>query len=174
MADDGKKLRVLNAEVAQRVAAMEASHGSWPCREGCDSCCRRLGALPDLSPPEFRVLWRAFGQLPSEVQTEVFARIDALALDGNGHCVCPLLDEVRGACRVYDARPVACRTYGYYAGRDGDYWCDRVTAHLGARRSTLVAGNQLAIDRRRDASLGPSTDLVTLFTAARRAGTPGA
>jgi len=160
------RLHVLQDEVDERVQQMERSHGAWPCRAGCDTCCRRLGALPSVSDVEFAELWRGFSALPLAVRHQVRRRIATLAADAAGHYVCPLLDEESGRCHVYAVRPTACRTYGFYSGRDGDYWCDRVTEHIGDKRDTLVAGNQLAIDRRRDAQFGPSVDLVTRFAAA--------
>lgn len=151
-------------DVERRVAAMEASHGAWPCRAGCDACCRSLGAVPSVTEAELDQLWPAIEALPDA--PAVFQRIEALP--SAGPIVCPLLDEHSGRCRVYAARPVACRTYGFYAGRDGDYWCDRVTAHVGDRRDTLIAGNQLAVDRTRDHHLGPSIDLVSAVRRRRR------
>jgi len=40
---------------------------------------------------------------------------------------CPLLAG-SGLCRVYEARPVACRSYGFYADRDGVLGCHRIAA----------------------------------------------
>ena len=152
-------LTVLHQEIDARVSQMQRTHGPWPCAAGCDACCRRLGALPQLTEPEFEVLWEAI---------EASGDADALSLaivqahpNADGHWICPLLDAHSGRCRVYAARPVACRTYGFYAGRDGDYWCERVTTHLGARRDDVVAGNQIAVDRHRDHALGPSRDLAS-------------
>lgn len=155
---DRRALTVLHDEVAARVSQMQDSHGAWPCAAGCDHCCRRLGALPQLTQAEFALLRPAIDAL-DDPDAVLQAILDARP-DARGHWTCPLLDPHRGRCRVYDARPVACRTYGFYAGRDGDYWCERVTAHVDARRGSLVAGNQVAIDRRRDTELGPSRDLA--------------
>lgn len=153
-----RALTVLQGEIQARVTQMQASHGAWPCAAGCDHCCRRLGALPQVTEVEFDLLWPAIEALPDH--TAVVDAILQARPNAAGHWTCPLLNQDRGRCRVYDARPVACRTYGFYAGRDGDYWCEQVTAHVGARRDSLVAGNQVAIDRRRDAELGPSVDLA--------------
>ena len=160
-------LRVMYDDVQTRAEAIEASHGPWPCRAGCDACCRSLGALPALTDVEADVLFAAIDALPPDVRALVHRRIEALGPSPCRPIVCPLLDESTGRCRVYEARPLACRTYGYYAGRDGDYWCERVTAHLGDRRDTLIAGNQIALDRARDVRLGESVDLVTRHRARR-------
>ena len=155
-----RSLTVLRDEVDARVSAMQNSHGDWPCAAGCDACCRRLGALPQVTAPEFASLWGAIEALPD--RDAVREAIITARPDAAGHYTCPMLDRDAGRCRVYEARPIACRTYGFYAGRDGDYWCDRVTQHLHARRDTLVAGSQMGTDRRRDATLGPSLDLAEL------------
>lgn len=42
--------------------------------------------------------------------------------------VCPLLGA-DDRCLVYDARPIACRTYGFYVAEDGDgRWCRIISA----------------------------------------------
>ncbi len=153
-----RALTVLHDEVAARVAQMQDSHGVWPCAAGCDHCCRRLGALPQLTRAEFELLRPAIDAL--EDRAAVVEAILNARPNAQGHWTCPLLDRHRGRCRVYDARPVACRTYGFYASREGDYWCERVTAHVDGRRDSLIAGNQVAIDCRRDTALGPSRDLA--------------
>jgi len=145
---------------------MERSHGAWPCRAGCDACCRSLGAIPSVTEAELELLWPAIHTLPDA--QEILDRIERLS--PLPPIVCPLLDRDTGQCRVYEARPIACRTYGFYGGRDGDYWCDRVTQHLEGRRDTLIAGNQVAVDRERDQRLGPSIDLVTAVRRRRRTG----
>ncbi len=152
------RLTVLQTEVGARIAQMQRSHGPWPCAAGCDACCRRLGALPQLTKAEFVPLWRAIEAMPDAAA--VVAAIASAEPNAQGHWTCPLLDAERGQCRVYDVRPIACRTYGFYAGREGDYWCEQVTGHLGARRDTLVAGNQAAIDRRRGEHTATGADLA--------------
>lgn len=151
-------LVVLDAEVGRRVEQMQRSHGPWPCAAGCDRCCRRLGKLLQITQPEFERLWSAIVALDDHA--EVTQRVLGARPNAAGHWTCPLLDEDAGKCRVYEARPTPCRSYGFYSGRDGDYWCETVTEHLGSRRDDLIAGNQVALDRRRDRELGPSRDLA--------------
>jgi Fe-S-cluster containining protein len=43
-----------------------------------------------------------------------------------------MLDRERGACLVYDARPIACRTYGFYTERDAGLHCSMVTNAVDA------------------------------------------
>jgi Fe-S-cluster containining protein len=60
--------------------------------------------------------------------------------------VCPYLDEQEGACRIYEARPIACRTYGFFVTRDQDQYCEQIEAEVNNRREdTIVWGNAEAI-----------------------------
>ena len=71
--------------------------------------------------------------------------------------VCPLLDTSTGACLIYEARPVACRTYGFYADRNQVLGCRRIEA-LGDDRPEIVWGNHAAIEERLRA-LGPEAPI---------------
>jgi len=73
-----------------------------------------------------------------------------------GPVVCPFLapeDGVArpGSCLVYDGRPAACRTYGYYAERGDLLGCATILAHDNDGAAGVVWGNQLAVDRELDA-----------------------
>lgn len=63
-----------------------------------------------------------------------------------------MLDETRGACRVYEARPVACRTYGFYTERDAGLHCRKVSAavreHDAEQRVVWGNGEAIAYDLR--------------------------
>jgi Fe-S-cluster containining protein len=141
-------LPVLDAQVAARCAATVEAHPDWPCGEGCDLCCRSLPHLPTITRAEWDRLAVAIAALPASVRTEVRARTEAAEAPRShgAKVVCPLLDRERGACLVYDARPIACRTYGFYAERDAGLHCERVTAALAApHRGDVVWGNGEAI-----------------------------
>jgi len=59
--------------------------------------------------------------------------------------VCPLLDTETDACLIYDARPVACRAYGFYAERDKVLGCSQIETH--ARETPdVIWGNHAALD----------------------------
>jgi Fe-S-cluster containining protein len=60
--------------------------------------------------------------------------------------VCALLDRATGACTVYDARPIACRAYGFYVGRDGGRWCATIE-DAGDLTSGVVLGNHDVLER---------------------------
>jgi len=75
---------------------------SISCRKGCDSCCRH-----------FSIFWVEAVNLASFVATlprkqAVYLRSKAGTLADQD--VCPLLLD--GACAVYAARPIICRTHG--------------------------------------------------------------
>lgn len=139
---------MLDAEIAARAEATRETHPDWPCKRGCDLCCRSLPHLPTVTAPEWARLEAAIAALPDELRAEVLAKI--AAAPAKGPATCPLLAE-DGACRVYDARPIACRTYGYYVERDAGLHCAHVTATVEALDGEPVLwGNGEAIaDRMR-------------------------
>jgi Fe-S-cluster containining protein len=137
-------LRVLHESIASRVESIERSHGQWPCRKGCDACCTRLAAIPELTAAEWDLLRPVAEALPDHVQ----ARVEAMWR------VCPFLEN--GVCLVYEVRPVACRTYGFYVDRDGGQYCGMVEA----LQAHVIWGNGAAVEADMDA-FGERRDLVT-------------
>lgn len=95
--------RQLVGRVDALCRRIEATYGRHlACRKGCDSCCRHLR----LFPVEGVALARALaGQDPGLV-----ARIRERARKATPDGPCPLLEE--GACLLYAARPMICRTHG--------------------------------------------------------------
>ncbi len=109
--------------------------GVLPCRAGCSACCH--GPF-DISAADTLLLRAALAELPADTRrkvrtagTEVLARIreqapgwqppydladlgeerfDSIA-ESLADAPCPLLDE-RGACLVYESRPLVCRLIG--------------------------------------------------------------
>ena len=67
------------------------------CRKGCDLCCQRKVSISGVEAYNVAALFR---QLPAGVQQAVRKQKSS----------CTFL--VDGACSVYEARPVICRTYG--------------------------------------------------------------
>src|SRR5712691_5541470 len=67
------------------------------CRKGCDLCCQRKFSISGVEAYNVAALFR---QLPAGVQQAVRKQKSS----------CTFL--VDGACSVYEARPVICRTYG--------------------------------------------------------------
>jgi Fe-S-cluster containining protein len=79
------------AEMVQRYKAHLA------CKKGCDLCCQRKFSVSAVEAYNIASLFR---QLPAAVQRAV----------RKPKASCAFL--VNGACSVYEARPVICRTYG--------------------------------------------------------------
>lgn len=157
----GLRLPLFDAEIAARCEQTAQSHAFWPCRAGCDDCCRSLAEIPRMTEPEWRRLHEAITTLPPDVRADSERRLAQLRDSTKGPVVCPFLDEERGTCRVYEARPLACRTYGFYVeGRHGKH-CSRVTAALEEHDTRdVVWGNESALFTRAELELGP---IRTLF-----------
>ena len=125
--------------VAARAEGMIAARGDWPCRKGCDDCCRRLASVPLVSAVEWAGIREALDGLPVAVAEAARERIRLSAV-GERPFTCPLLERASGACLVYAARPVECRTYGFYVERDRVLGCERIEAVAG-EVSSVVWGN---------------------------------
>ena len=85
---------------------------------------------------EWEAIATALGGLPAAVADAARRRIRESA-GAARPVVCPLLDIETGACLVYDARPVACRAYGFYAERESVLGCGRIES-IGTHKD-LVA-----------------------------------
>lgn len=140
----------MDADIERRCSATREQHPFWPCAEGCAQCCRSLARLPEITAPEWERLRARLEAMPDELRAAVGARLDAESGEpgpGRGRVTCPMLDVERDACLVYDERPIACRTYGFYTERDAGLHCDRVTAAIERSGATdaVVWGNGEAI-----------------------------
>ncbi|MBR8837270.1 MAG: YkgJ family cysteine cluster protein [Stigonema ocellatum SAG 48.90 = DSM 106950] len=151
MNDAGQKLQILDERVESRVKAIRADRDWWPCRRGCDHCCRHLACPPELSREEWVRIEDAIAVLATPIRTEIEQKIDALlvqiAEDTVGqHVVCPYLDDRSGSCLIYDARPIACRTYGFFVARDHNQYCHIIDTEVTSRSDRgIVWGNAEAI-----------------------------
>lgn len=151
MTEARQKLQILDQRIAARVEEIRATRDWWPCRRGCDRCCRQLARPPELSACEWLRIDEAVAELPPRLRAEVQQRIDALltkiaANSLDAPVVCPYLDENEGACLIYESRPIACRTYGFFVARAGDDYCQLVEAEVASRGDReLVWGNAEAI-----------------------------
>lgn len=165
MDDDGAdkvaELTRLDASVESRVQAIRTAQGDWRCGRGCAGCCRSLAATPRLTPPEWERLREALSALPPDVLHGVEQRILALGAAPPKPVVCPMLDAVTGACLVYAARPVACRTYGFYVRRGEGIYCNDIAQDLAdGVLVDVIWGNHEAVERRL-AALGTERALDT-------------
>ena len=138
----------LCADIDERVDAVRSGRPDWPCAKGCDSCCRHLAEEPRLTAAEWALLRDALAALPAQRLAEIRLAMLALAA-GPRPLVCPLLDPASGACPVYAARPVACRTYGFYVQRELGLYCHDIESRVAdGALADVVWGNHDAIDRR--------------------------
>ena len=97
-----EKRRALE-ELYQRLEARSASitqeRAWWPCRMGCDHCCRHLSDPLPITALEWAVLWEGFQRLPPETQAEIRARVAEWERAGAKRpYTCPFLDPKAGAC----------------------------------------------------------------------------
>ena len=157
------KLSKLHTDIDARVQSIREGHPDWLCGKGCDSCCKRLAEVPQLTATEWEMLREGLAGLAPERLQDLSREIAALAGSTSRPIVCPLLDQSAGACTIYAQRPVACRTYGFYAQRDKGLYCDKIESRVAdGAMDDVVWGNHDAIDRRL-VSLGASRALTDWF-----------
>lgn len=129
-----KLIRWVEAEDRRFIASLdeglaEAARRAGPhlaCRIGCTDCC--IGPFP-ITPLDARRLRRGLAELraldPARADEVVRRAREATAIFGDVPDVddekfaerhaavpCPALDPDSGACDLYAARPVSCRTFG--------------------------------------------------------------
>ena len=160
-------LAQIHADIDTRVAAIRSTQPDWLCGLGCDSCCRRLADIPQLTAAEWALLRDGLAALPPQQLQDIGRGIDQLAVRTQRPIVCPILEASAGACRVYAQRPVACRTYGFYLQRDKGLYCQDIESRVDrGLMADVVWGNQDAIDQRLR-SLGEVRPLTEWFASWR-------
>lgn len=143
------KLAQLHTEIAARVEAIHENRPDWLCKKGCDTCCRQLADVPQLSAEEWDLLRTGLATLAPDRLEEIGQAMVALAGQQSRPVVCPLLDQSTGTCPVYAQRPIACRSYGFYVQRDLGLYCRAIETCVAAGNlADVVWGNHDAIDRR--------------------------
>jgi len=143
------RLVILREEVAARAEAISGSMPNWPCRKGCDNCCRNLACLPELVEAEWASVEKGLAGLDSESRRQVEARLQRLNEGDRPPHVCPFLDESIGACLIYVHRPMACRTFGFYVERGVGSYCDIIRERVeNGEYAEVVWGNHEAVDVR--------------------------
>ncbi len=138
----------IQTEIQGRVAEIVAAHPGWPCRKGCDDCCRSLASPPRVTRAEWEGIAAALRQFSPDRIAQLLERTE-------NPRVCPLLDPQAGTCTVYEVRPIACRTYGFYAERQFVLGCSRIE-HVDATTPGIVWGNQASVDARLQSEFGES------------------
>lgn len=157
----------IQGDVRLRTEAIATTHGNWPCRKGCDDCCRQLAAAPRVTQQEWRLIAHAIGRLPPDTAGTLRRRIRESA-GAARPVVCPLLDCDSGTCLVYEARPVACRAYGFYAERRDVLGCSRIES-VARESADIVWGNHAALEERLQ-RLGPSAELCAWLASEENRG----
>lgn len=138
-----------------RAEEIVTEREDWPCRKGCADCCRHLAAEPRVSLAEWTLIAQAIDALPAEVADAARQRIRETA--GRARpVVCPLLDADTDACLIYEARPVACRAYGFYAQRREVLGCHRIEA-IAEQATAVIWGNHTSLENEL-AELGPAKE----------------
>ena len=141
----------IQQRVHNRVLATVSTHPTWPCHKGCGDCCRTLASEPHVSEPEWQRIDLAIRAHPNA--QALYDRIRAGAAQPRP-ATCALLDTATGDCVIYQARPIVCRAYGFYAERDNVLACPGI-ADLAAQDSAILWGNHTALEADL-ATLGPA------------------
>lgn len=158
------RLHEIHLAIEARVRSIRENHPDWQCSKGCDKCCRQLADVPSLTASEWDLLKQGLAALPDGRFESVARAIDELAKQQTRPVVCPMLDQVSGACPVYAERPVACRSYGFYAQRDKGMYCDDIERRVAAGAlADVVWGNHDGIDHALDA-IGERRSLTEWFS----------
>lgn len=157
------ELAKLHADIDQRVDLIRAERPDWLCRSGCEGCCHRLAEIPSLTAAEWGLLQEGLVRLPEALLEEIGANIIALAEQSARPIVCPMLNKETGTCLVYEYRPTACRTYGFYVQRDKGLYCTDIEVQVSdGKLDDVVWGNQDAVDHRLKGT-GESRELTAWF-----------
>jgi uncharacterized protein len=155
----GPELVTIQQTIDRRVSHILAGRSDWPCRKGCEDCCRHLAAIPEITEAEWKQLRIGLDSLSAVQRKEVALRVEAMREFSRPY-TCPLLDLASGSCLVYTQRPIACRTYGFYVERDRGLYCHRIeTLEQTGELRDVIWGNQTAIDDD-TARLGSKRSLV--------------
>ena len=146
-----EKLQELEANIAARMLAIQKERSWWPCQKCCDQCCRQLAHPPELTQLEWMRVDKAVAALPMPRRLLIQQKIDELLKQIASNTVspkvvCPYLDEEHRSCQIYEARPVACRTYGFYIARTHSQYCQIIETEVDARDEVnIIWGNAEAV-----------------------------
>jgi uncharacterized protein len=156
----------LHSEIEERVQSIRSNNPDWPCRMGCDTCCRQLADIPKISAIEWELLKKGLAKLPEEQIKKIRQAVTTIG-NQTSSIVCPLLDQSIGACCVYQYRPVVCRTYGFYVRRGIGIHCKEIESLVNkGSLNEVVWGNHDVIDHQL-CGLGETRALNSWFTEER-------
>jgi Fe-S-cluster containining protein len=181
--NDRELIQILDAQMAEAVRR----GGSWiACRVGCFECCmgpfpitandaRRLReGLADLAAADpdraARVHERARAsvsricrEFPGDPLAAVLT-IEEAAKDE----ACPALDPATGACDLYAARPVTCRTFGPAVSCGGEALAVCELCYQGASDGE-IAGCRVDLDMAEFDGASDGQDTIVAFALVGRA-----
>jgi Fe-S-cluster containining protein len=125
--------------VDRTMAEAVRRSGSWiACHVGCHECC--LGPFPITQLDGLR-LRAGLAELRTQ-EPERAARVQARArayVEADD-APCPALDPETGACELYAARPITCRTFGpAVRGHDGESLAVCELCYRGATDEEIAA-----------------------------------
>ncbi|KAA0252385.1 MAG: YkgJ family cysteine cluster protein [Acidobacteria bacterium] len=165
-------------------ASARTRPGELACRPGCFGCC--LG-LFEISAPEALLVRAALERLDAPEREEIVSRSRRIVAETAGSFpgdpvagildpdrteeaddryfevvadrACPMLELPTGRCRIYEARPLTCRTYGLAWRRQEELVHPPCTLNLvGApAERQLATGVDLAVLEREDEALSSAT-----------------
>jgi hypothetical protein len=72
-------LNHLHSDIDNRVRAISEDNLDWPCRRGCDGCCRRLAEIPRLAIAEWAFLREGLLLLPLKQFHEIVSDVAELS-----------------------------------------------------------------------------------------------
>lgn len=155
-------LPLLDQEIDDRVQNLIDTQPDWPCRKGCDHCCRSLAEPLRITVAEWRRLEAGLAHLPESTRQEIETRLPAAARQSERPHVCPFLELTSGACQVYEHRPAACRAYGFFRARNGGRFCGLVQSMIDEHgEDGLIWGNHDALELRLERAYGEAIPLAT-------------
>ena len=168
-----RRLLEIYEDIATRTTATQREHGYWPCKKGCSNCCERLSREPDLTKAEWDHLRAGIEKLDPSTRVNVEEAIRQLTrTKASGHVICPLLERAQGVCLVYEHRPAACRTYGFFARREDILGCQLVVEATRDQEG-VVWGNHERIEHDLGELAGASRPLTEWWVESQSAGQPG-
>jgi Fe-S-cluster containining protein len=112
-----------------------------------------------LTADEWNTLRTQIDRLPRETQRAIELRYEELERS-SGPLTCPFLDRNNGECLVYPARPIQCRSYGYYVERDRGLYCGQIQERVERGDfDSVIWGNHESVEAGLE-SIGPRHPLL--------------
>jgi Fe-S-cluster containining protein len=112
-----------------------------------------------MTPLEWRRLESGLEALGAEEREDCLVGVREMlqaSERGEHRLCCPFLNREAGECRIYDARPAACRTYGFYLAGRRELWCSKIDETLDEGGGASIRwGNHHLVERQLVQLSGP-------------------